>query len=84
MTNPDKSWLVIPGQTDLSLFLTVMRPIPVVQADRFPTLDAELPLDLVVEENSAERMSIGAAFWVIAGLSVVLWASIVSLVSALS
>lgn len=55
-----------------------------MQVDTFPALDAELPLDLVVEEAAPERLSIGTAFWVIAGLSAVLWATIVSLVSALS
>jgi len=54
-----------------------------VQSDTLQPFDADLSLDFAIEEELPERLSIGAAFWVIAGLSTALWAAIVSIVSAL-
>ncbi|MFC0389603.1 hypothetical protein [Muricoccus vinaceus] len=55
-----------------------------MQAKTFEELDLPLSYDAAIDEHRPERLSMGKAFWVIAGLSATLWAGIVSLVSALS
>ena len=59
-------------------------PEAIVQAETYETLDLPLPNDAATEGPNSERLSLGKAFWVIAGLSAILWGGIVSLVSALS
>ena len=52
-----------------------------MQAETVEVYEADLADDLPVEED-LRRLPLGTAFWVIAGISILLWVGIVAIVSA--
>lgn len=53
-----------------------------VKAETLKLDDADLADDLALDEDPG-RLPLGTAFWVIAGISILLWVGIVTLVTAL-
>ena len=53
-----------------------------MKAETLKLDDADLADDLALDEDPG-RLPLGTAFWVIAGISILLWVGIVTLVTAL-